>query len=56
MRKLKFRMWDYEEQVFTYNQEIYECSCDGNVEYQQFTGFKDSKDKDIKEVKKAIVV
>jgi uncharacterized phage protein (TIGR01671 family) len=40
-------MWDYEEQVFTYNQEIYECSCDGNVEYQQFTGFKDSKDKEI---------
>ena len=47
MRKLKFRIWDFEEQLFTYNQEIYECCWDGNVEYQQFTGFKDSKDKDI---------
>ena len=47
MRNLKFRMWDYEAETFYHDLSINDCQYDGNVEYQQFTGFKDSKDKDI---------
>ena len=47
MRKLEFRMWDYEAETFYHNLLINDCQYDGNVEYQQFTGFKDSEDKDI---------
>lgn len=40
-------MWDGENSTFEHDLSISDCQCDGNVEYQQFTGFKDSKDKEI---------
>ena len=49
MKNLKFRMWDYENSTFEHNLSISDCSCDGNVEYQSFTGFHDSKNKEIYE-------
>lgn len=47
MRKLKFRVWDYENSTFEHDLSITDCQCDGNVEYQQFTGFKDFNHKEI---------
>jgi uncharacterized phage protein (TIGR01671 family) len=43
-RKIKFRIWDYCAGAFVDHGdalEIYDCGFDGEVEYQQFTGFKD---------------
>lgn len=52
MRQLKFRIWDYCAGNFVdegRGQPIYECSWDGDVKYQQFTGLLDLEGKEIYE-------
>ena len=52
MRKLKFRIWDYCASSFVgegRGQDIWDCSYDGEVCYQQYTGKYDINDNPIYE-------
>ena len=54
MRAIKFRIWDKSKNEWVENKEMFGphyinniFDCDDNYVFQQFTGFKDSKDKEI---------